>query len=102
MTNICLCLRPSQPSGVMHRRMESEWMSLRYGAVAHIPIMSYVTYLPYPAMQCVVIPVNNQQAPVKFTVNALVARCQYRTVKYAGFFFTMRFSPVSAKSQRSA
>ena len=47
--------------------------------------MSYVTYLAIlcPAM---IIPVNNQQTPVKFTVNALSTSCQYLTIKSTGIF----------------
>ena len=56
------------------RRMGTGWVSLIYGAVAHIPsIYPMLPTLPYSALPRVFIPVNNLQAPVKFTVNALAA-----------------------------
>ena len=49
--------------------------------------MSYVTYLALTFLPCVITPVNNLQAPVKFTVNAITAYCQYFTVKFKALFY---------------
>ena len=53
-------------------------VSLRYGALAHIPTMSYtLPTLPYTALPCAVITANNLDTPRKFTVHVLAASCQY-------------------------
>ena len=42
------------------------------------PAMSYtLPTLPYTALPCVIITVNNLQAPVKFTVHVMAASYQY-------------------------
>ena len=46
--------------------------------------------MTYSVLPCVIFPVNNLQTPIKFTVNALVAICQfifYRKICRIFFFF---------------
>ena len=81
--------------------MGKEWVSLRYGTVAHISLLSLLcptlTTLPYSALPCVIIPANNLQAPVKCTINVLAVTCQYFIVKSTGFLFTVADVIVSRK-----
>ena len=59
----------------------SSWcVGLSYGGVAQIPTMSFMLpTLPYmyTALTCIIITVNNLQAPVKLTVHLVAASCQY-------------------------
>ena len=54
--------------------------------------MSYtLSTLPYTALQCVIITINNLQEPVKFTVHVLVASCHaVFTVKSTGSFYSVQ------------